>query len=104
MATLVEGAKLLAAAGIRTRIVSVPSEGLFRDQSPDYRQQVLPEGIVRYGLTSGLPVTLGSLVGDSGYIHGMMHFGYSAPYKVLDQKFGFTGENVRAQVKKLLGR
>jgi transketolase len=104
VATLVDGAKLLANDGIRTRIVSIPSEGLFRDQPADMQQHVLPQGIVRYGLTSGLPVTLGGLVGDSGYIHGMTHFGYSAPYKVLDQKFGFTGENVREQVKKLLGK
>ncbi|MDR2763946.1 MAG: transketolase [Tannerella sp.] len=104
VATLVDGAKLLAADGIRTRIVSVPSEGLFLDQPEAYRQQVLPQGIVRYGLTSGLPVTLDGLVGDNGYVHGMTHFGYSAPYKVLDQKFGFTGENVCAQVKKLIGK
>ena len=104
VATLVDGAKLLAADGIRTRIVSVPSEGLFRDQPEACQQQVLPRGIVRYGLTSGLPVTLGGLVGDNGYIHGMTHFGYSAPYKILDQKFGFTGENVCEQVKKLIGK
>ncbi|MDR0757439.1 MAG: transketolase [Tannerella sp.] len=102
VATLVEGAALLDREGIRTRIVSVPSEGLFRDQSEEYRQQVLPPGIVRYGLTSGLPVTLATLVGDNGYIHGMTHFGYSAPYKVLDKTFGFTGENVYGQVKKLV--
>ncbi|MDR3269489.1 MAG: transketolase [Tannerella sp.] len=104
VATLVDGAKLLAADGIRTRIVSVPSEGLFRDQPREYQQQVLPQGTVRYGLTSGLPVTLGGLVGDNGYIHGMTHFGYSAPYKILDQKLGFTGENVYEQVKKLIGK
>ncbi|MDR1602066.1 MAG: transketolase [Tannerella sp.] len=102
VATLVEGAALLDKEGIRTRIVSVPSEGLFRDQPEEYRQQVLPPGTVRYGLTSGLPVTLATLVGDSGYIHGMTHFGYSAPYKVLDRTFGFTGENVCEQVKKLV--
>ncbi|MDR1746056.1 MAG: transketolase [Tannerella sp.] len=104
VATLVEGAQLLAKDGIRTRIVSVPSEGLFRDQPKDYQQQILPQGIVRYGLTSGLPVTLGGLVGDNGYIHGMTQFGFSAPYKVLDQKLGFTGENVYEQVKKLVGQ
>jgi transketolase len=102
VATLVEGAKLLAGDGIQTRIVSVPSEGLFRDQPTEYQQQVLPKDVVRYGLTSGLPVTLGGLVGDNGYIHGMNHFGYSAPYKVLDQKLGFTGDNVYAQVKNLI--
>ncbi|MDR1408639.1 MAG: transketolase [Tannerella sp.] len=102
VATLVEGAALLGREGIRTRIVSVPSEGLFRDQAEAYRRQVLPQGVVRYGLTSGLPVTLATLVGDNGYIHGMTHFGYSAPYKVLDKTFGFTGEHVCEQVKNLL--
>ena len=102
VATLVEGAQLLAADGIQVRILSIPSEGLFRDQPEDYQQQILPQGIVRYGLTSGLPVTLKGLTGDNGYVHGMRHFGYSAPYKVLDQKFGFTGANVYEQVKKLI--
>jgi len=106
VATLVEGAALLENEGIKTRIVSAPSEGLFRDQPTDYQQLVLPKNILRYGLTSGLPVTLATLVGDNGYIHGMESFGYSAPYKVLDKKFGFTGENVCQQVKELvtLGR
>ena len=102
VATLVEGAQLLAADGIKARIISVPSEGLFRDQSAEYQQQILPKGIVRFGLSSGLPVTLQGLIGDNGYVHGMTHFGYSAPYKVLDQKLGFTGTNVYEQVKRLI--
>jgi transketolase len=102
VATLVEGAQLLAADGIRVRIVSIPSEGLFSDQPVEYQRQILPQGIVRYGLTSGLPVTLKGLTGDNGYVHGMTHFGYSAPYKVLDQKLGFTGTNVCEQVKRMV--
>jgi transketolase len=104
VATLVEGAELLAADGIKVRIVSVPSEGLFRDQPVEYQKSVIPCGIPRYGLTSGLPVTLRGLVGDAGKIHGLDHFGYSAPYKVLDKKFGFSGENVQREVKELLGK
>lgn len=104
VATLVEGAELLASEGIGVRIVSAPSEGLFRDQSAEYQRSVIPCGIPRYGLTSGLPVTLAGLVGSEDFIHGLDHFGYSAPYKVLDERFGFSGENVRSQVKKLLGR
>ncbi|MDR2232246.1 MAG: transketolase [Tannerella sp.] len=103
VATLVEGAALLAKDNIRVRIISAPSEGLFRDQAVEYQQQILPKGIVSYGLTSGLPVTLQGLTGDNGFVHGMKHFGYSAPYKVLDGKFGFTGVNVYEQVKKLIG-
>ena len=91
-----------AAEGIAVRVVNVPSEGLFRDQPKSYQESVLPAGIVRYGLTSGLPVNLLGLVGDSGFIHGLDHFGFSAPYKVLDEKFGFNGETVAAEVKNLL--
>ena len=103
VSTLVEGAELLAAEGIGVRIVSVPSEGLFRDQSKEYQRSVLPEGLPRYGMTAGLPVTLEGLVGENGKIHGVNHFGYSAPYKVLDEKFGFNGATVAAEVKVLLG-
>ena len=104
VATLVEGAQLLAADGIKARILSVPSEGIFRDQPIEYQRQLLPQGVFRYGLTSGLPVTLQGLTGDNGFVHGMTHFGYSAPYKVLDQKLGFTGANVYEQVKGLVVR
>ncbi|WP_296007768.1 transketolase [uncultured Alistipes sp.] len=102
VATLVEGAELLAQEGIAVRVVNVPSEGLFRDQPKSYQESVLPSGIVRYGLTSGLPVNLLGLVGESGMIHGLDHFGFSAPYKVLDEKFGYNGVTVAAEVKKLL--
>ena len=90
--------------GIAVRIVSVPSEGLFRDQPKSYQQTVLPQGVVRYGLTSGLPVTLLGLVGENGMIHGLDHFGYSAPYKVLDEKFGYNGQTVYEEVKKLISK
>ncbi|WP_300748579.1 transketolase [uncultured Alistipes sp.] len=104
VATLVEGAELLAQEGIRTRVVSAPSEGLFRDQPQSYQESVLPAGVVRYGMTSGLPVTLAGLVGEKGFIHGHDMFGFSAPYKVLDKEFGYNGETVAAEVKKLLGK
>jgi transketolase len=102
VATLVEGAEKLRKNKIKVRVVSVPSEGLFRDQKEDYQESVLPKGIKRFGLTSGLPVTLQGLVGDNGSIYGMTSFGFSAPYKVLDQKLGFTGDNVYRLVKKML--
>ncbi len=103
VSTLVEGAELLKAEGIDVRIVSVPSEGLFRDQSVDYQRSVLPKGLPRYGMTAGLPLSLEGLVGVGGRIHGVDHFGYSAPYKVLDEKFGFNGTTVAAEVKEMLG-
>ena len=102
--TLIEGAELLAEEGIPVRVVNVPSEGLFRDQPKSYQESVLPQGVVRYGMTSGLPVNLLGLVGEQGMIHGLDHFGYSAPYKVLDEKFGYNGATVAAEVKELLGK
>ncbi|MFR9555781.1 MAG: transketolase C-terminal domain-containing protein, partial [Rikenellaceae bacterium] len=94
VATLLEGAELLAAEGVGVRVVSVPSEGLFRDQPLSYQQSVLPAGVVRYGMTSGLAVNLMGLVGQSGKIHSLDHFGYSAPFTVLDKEFGYNGQTV----------
>ncbi|WP_352421463.1 transketolase [Proteiniphilum sp.] len=102
VATLVEGADLLRADGVKVRIVSVPSEGLFRSQPAEYQDAVLPKGKKKFGLTAGLPVTLEGLVGSDGVVWGMTSFGFSAPYKVLDEKLGYTGKNVYEQVKKLL--
>ena len=102
VATLVEGAALLAGEGIKTRIVSAPSEGLFRMQDKKYRDSVLTPGIPVFCLTAGLPVTMIGFAGSAGRIWGLESFGYSAPYNVLDQKFGFTGENVAVQVRKYL--
>nr|WP_314593407.1 transketolase [uncultured Porphyromonas sp.] len=104
VSTLVEAAPLLRAEGIRLQISAVPSEGLFRQQPKEYQDEVLPQGIKRFGLTAGLPVNLLGLVGDNGSIWGLNSFGFSAPYKVLDEKLGFTAQNVCAQVKQLLGR
>lgn len=102
VATLVEGAKLLRADGIKVRIVSAPSEGLFRSQSKEYQESVIPSTAKVFGLTAGLPVNMLGLVGPFGKIWGLDSFGFSAPYTVLDQKLGFTGENVYNQVKELL--
>lgn len=103
VATLVDGAKLLENDGLKVRVVSVPSEGLFRNQSKAYQQEVLPLGIPRFGMTAGLPVTLESLVGENGKVWGLESFGFSAPYTVLDEKLGFNGKNVYTQVKEMLG-
>jgi transketolase len=102
VATLVEGAALLRKEGIKVRIVSVPSEGLFRSQPQEYQDSVIIPGKKIFGLTAGLPVNLLGLVGSNGKIWGLESFGYSAPYKVLDEKLGFTAENVYQQVKSIL--
>jgi len=102
VATLNEGAALLRADGIKIRLVSVPSEGLFRSQSAEYQESVLPKGAKIFGLTAGLPVNLEGLVGANGKVFGLESFGFSAPFKVLDEKLGFTGKNVYEQVKKMI--
>ncbi len=102
VSTLVDGAALLRADGVKVRIVSIPSEGLFRSQVKDYQYSVIRPDAKNFALTAGLPVSMESLVGFNGRVWGMSSFGYSAPYKVLDEKLGFTGQNVYKQVKELL--
>ena len=102
VSTLVAGARLLREDGIRVRIVSATSEGLFRSQNKEYQESVLPAGVKKFGLTAGLPVTLEGLTGADGHVWGMESFGFSAPYKVLDEKLGFTPENVYRHVKAML--
>ena len=104
VSTLMAGAQKLEEKGLKVRVVSAPSEGLFRKQPKEYQQKILPPGIPVFGLTAGLPVTLQGLAGPKGKVFGLDHFGYSAPYKVLDEKFGFTAENVVKQVEEMLGK
>jgi transketolase len=99
VATLFEGAKLLEERkNLKIRIVSAPSEGVFRNQSKEYQESVIPSDLPVYGMTAGLSLTIKGLVGKNGYVHGLDHFGYSAPYTVLDEKFGFNGESVYNEV------
>jgi len=102
VATLVEAANLLGNRGIRSRVVSAPSEGLFRRQDIGYRHSVITPGIPVFCLTAGLPVTMLGFAGSEGKVYGLETFGYSAAYAVLDQKFGFTGENIANEVKDFL--
>ncbi|KAB5379796.1 transketolase family protein [Bacteroides salyersiae] len=102
VSTLVAGAELLRKDGVKLRIVSAPSEGLFRSQDKAYQESVLPTGAKIFGLTAGLPVNLQGLAGANGKVFGLESFGFSAPYKVLDEKLGFTAENVYNQVKEML--
>ena len=104
VATLVSGASLLRGDGVKVRIVSVPSEGLFRRQTKEYQEEVLPTGSKIFGLTAGLPVTLEGLVGSNGEVFGLNSFGYSAPFTVLNEKLGFTAENVYNCVKTMLNK
>ena len=104
VATLIDGAAILRERnGIKVRVISVPSEGLFRNQTKEYQDNILTPGVPKFGMTAGLSTNLEGLVGADGFVWGLNHFGYSAPYTVLDEKFGFTGENVYLQVGKLIG-
>jgi transketolase len=98
VSTLVEGAALLKKNDLKVRIISAPSEGLFRCQPDGYRRSLIPDDVPVFGLTAGLSVTIQGLVGPKGKVWGVNSFGYSAPYKILDEKFGFTAENVYRQV------
>ena len=105
VSTLIAGARLLRKDGYKVRVVSAPSEGLFREQPISYQHELFPIGSKVFGLTAGLPVNLqGFLVGahPSSSIWGLGSFGFSAPYKVLDQKLGFTPENVYEQALNIL--
>lgn len=106
VSTLLAGTELLRKDGIKVRVVSAPSEGLFRRQPQEYQDAVLPYNVKKFGMTAGLPCTLEGLVGigPNSCIFGMKSFGFSAPYKVLDEKLGFTGENVYNQVKEFLAK
>ena len=104
VSTLVEGAVLLRNDKLNVRIISAPSEGLLRNQPDGYRKSIIPDNVPVFGLTAGLSVTLQGLVGPKGAVWGLNTFGYSAPYKVLDEKFGFTAENIYRQVKEYLAK
>ena len=104
VSTLEAAAELLHKDNLRVRIVSIPSEGLFRSQTPEYQEKILPHGSKIFGLTAGLPVTLEGLVGAEGRVFGLPSFGFSAPYKVLDEKLGFTGEHIYKEVKAFLAQ
>lgn len=100
--TLSQAARMLRKDGVKVRVVSVPSEGLFNRQTIDYRSEILPKDVKRFGLTAGLPVNLLGLVGENGDIFGLGTFGYSAPFKVLEEKLGFTPTQVYYRIKEIL--
>ena len=105
VSTLIAGARLLRKDGYKVRVVSAPSEGVFRQQPVEYQRELFPIGSKVFGLSAGLPVNLqGFLIGahPDSFIYGLDSFGFSAPYKVLDEKLGYTAENVYKQVKTIL--
>ena len=104
VSTLVAARELLTADGIKSRVVSCPSEQLFRAQDETYREGVIPQNGKKFFLTAGLPVVFEGMAGSEGRVFGLTHFGHSAPFTVLDEKFGFTPEAVYGEIKQYLGR
>ena len=102
VSTLVAANELLKAKDVKAQIVSIPSLGLYFNQDRAYRESVIPSNKPVFGLTAGLPSTLYRVVGANGKVFGLDHFGESAPYKVLDEKFGFTADKVASEIEKYL--
>ena len=103
VSTLFAATELLESrANLNVRIVSVPSEGLFFSQPESYIRSVIDYNLPIFGLTAGLPLSMQRLVGLNGRVFGLDHFGDSAPYTVLDEKFGFNAENIYNQVMEYL--
>ena len=99
VSTAIEAANLVKS---KIGIVSVISEGLFREQSSKYQQEILPTNVPKFGVTAGLAVNLLGLVGDIDRIHSLEHFGFSAPYEKLDEEFGFTPKQLSKKLEKAL--
>jgi len=101
----IDGAKLLAEAGIAARVVSLPSWKIFEEQTPQYRDSILLPGVPKVAIEAG--ATLGwwkYLAGSKGAVIGLDRFGASAPGATVLKELGFTAENVAAQAKSLLGK
>ena len=93
----------LAADGIPTRVVSMPSWELFEEQDSAYRDEVLPPSVrKRLAIEAGSPLGWERYVGDNGEIVGMDGFGASAPQAKLAEAFGFTAEDVVRRAHLLL--
>jgi len=103
VATLIGAASLIEKEeNIKINIASIISEGLFKQQTKSYQEKIIPKNKPAFGLTAGLPVNLEGLIGDTGKVVGLEHFGYSAPATVLDEKFGFTNEQVAKKIIKYI--
>ncbi|MFJ9586942.1 transketolase-like TK C-terminal-containing protein, partial [Streptomyces acidicola] len=93
----------LQAAGVPTRVVSMPSVEWFEEQDQGYRDSVLPPAVTaRVAVEAGIGLTWHKYVGDAGRIVSLEHFGASADGKVLFHEFGFTADNITAAAQESL--
>ena len=104
VALLLHAADELAAEGVRARVVSMPSVGLFLSQPKEYRESVMPRGVRIFGLTSGLPAALQPVMSGDYEVMGLERFGASAPAKVLEEKFGYTVPAVKERIRAFLAK
>ena len=92
----------LTAAGIRSRVVSMPSHELFARQDAKYRATVLPEGVPRLAIEACHPMSWHRWVGDNGVVMGLERYGASAPYERIYQELGLTVDQVVSEARKLV--
>jgi len=95
-------AKLLAAEGIGTRVVSMPSWKIFDEQTAEYKASVLAAGVPKLAVEAGATLGWWKYVGLDGDVVGVDRFGASAPGPIVMKEYGFTAENVAARAKKIL--
>lgn len=100
---LISCAETLKSNGVTARVVSVPSIGLLLDQGEEYLNELMPAGVKSFGLSSGLPSVLEPVMRGEHTVVGMERFGESAPYKVLEEKFGFEKEEILRKIQLFLG-
>jgi len=100
----IDGAKRLAADGVRARVVSFPSWRLFEEQSAEYKESILPRGVPKLAIEAGATLGWWKYVGQDGAVIGIDRFGASAPGPIVLANLGFTGENVAAKAKALVQR
>ena len=100
---LISCAEDLKARGIKARVVSVPSIGLLLDQGEEYLKKLIPEGVKSFGLSSGLPSVLAPIMRGDYELVGLERFGASAPYKELEDEFGFNKTKILSKIQLFLG-
>jgi transketolase len=96
----VEAREILAAEGVKARVVSMPCREWFAEQDAAYRESVVPSGVrARVTVEAGIAQGWHDLLGDAGEPVSLEHFGASADGELLFEKFGFTAENVAAKAR-----
>jgi transketolase len=98
----IDAQSALAAEGINVRVVSAPCLEWFAEQDQAYKTSVLSPNVVKISIEVGIAQGWRELIGDSGVAISLEHYGASADAKTLFKEFGFSVENVVAQVKKAI--